>query len=1062
MQTPWLRNLQSRRVPRPTDAVLQRRFLKKVFAGSTDLRNPLNPRDLTTTVYYKVRNHDLPKVLVRLRFCHGYGSCRRGAFAWLLAIALLCAPVLCAQANPSSKMNGKSIADIRFEGRNADSSDPLMEYLTVKTGKPLDIAKVSSSIKALFGTGKFSNIEAIADETADGRVALTFKVEEKYFVGEIALSGRQKGPPSLRQLLNATKLELGRPYSEVDVKRAIEQMTRVMEDNGYYGSKFSFTLTPHEKSRQMNVTFQLRPGLLARVGKVEVSGNAGFSAEEIQQITKIKSGARVVDAHATRALERLRKKYQKGDRLEAQVSLSRHNFHPETNTVDYLFTVDRGMKVNIEVEGAKLRQGQIKRYIPVYEENAADDDLLNEGTRNLRDYFQSQGYFDVKVSYARDRDPASDRLKIVYSVEPGERHKLEAVHVEGNKYFPTETIKERLSVLPASYLNVNGKFSQTMLTRDTQAITALYKTNGFQDVSVKAQVEDDYQGHHGWLLILFHIDEGQQSRVHKLTMLGNLAITSNDLSPQLSVTEGQPFSDYAISADRDAVVSYYYNRGFPNMDMQITTLPFDGDKHSMDVTYSIREGTREFVDRVYASGLHYTRPHVVQKRLRIHDGDPLGQVDMLDSQRRLYDLGLFSEVNVAVQNPDGLAERKNVLFQLTEAKRWTFDYGVGFEVSTGSGNAGTASSGTKALTPEGPTGWSPRLSFELTRLNFGGRDHTVVMKARYGRLEQRGLISYEAPRLFAKENWRLTVSAFYDKSADVRTFTAERLEGSIQAEDVVNKVLTLLYRFSYRRVNVDPTTLAIDPALIPLYSQPARIGMPSITIVRDKRDDPIDAHKGNYTTADLGVAGSFFGSDSNFGRVLLQNSSYYQFGAKKYVFARSTRIGLEIPFNDSQIVPLPERFYAGGGNSLRGFSINQAGPRDQLTGFPVGGNALFVNNLELRLPPPTLPYVDDNLSFVLFHDMGNVFDTTNHLFKGVFRLHQASIAACSQPGTQVPCNYNFLEQAVGLGVRYHTPVGPVRFDLGYAFNPARYPILNDGATSSTQRINVFFSIGQTF
>ena len=122
----------------------------------------------------------------------------------------------------------------------------------------------------------------------------------------------------------------------------------------------------------------------------------------------------------------------------------------------------------------------------------------------------------------------------------------------------------------------------------------------------------------------------------------------------------------------------------------------------------------------------------------------------------------------------------------------------------------------------------------------------------------------------------------------------------------------------------------------------------------------------------------------------------------------------------------------------------------------------FVNNLELRLPPPTLPYVQDNLSFVLFHDMGNVFDTTSHLIKGIFRLHQASIAACSQPGTQVACNYNYLEQAIGVGIRYHTPVGPVRFDLGYALNPARYPILETNQKQTTQRVNVFFSIGQTF
>lgn len=980
-----------------------------------------------------------------------------------VALGCVWATALIAQDRaPANDEIGKPIAEIKFQGLEGTTSDLMTEYLALKPGDTLESATVSASIKALFATGKFSNIQAEVDETPDGRLVLTFTVTEKYFIGEVDVDGRTKGPPTLRQLLNATKLELGRPYSEVEVSRAIEQMTRMMEDNGYYTATFTWVRTLHAQSRQMDILFHMTPGPLAHVGKVEVTGDSGFTPAEVEAITKIKPGARVLAASTTRALERLRKKYQKRNRLEAQVSLARKTYHADSNTVDYAFTVDRGPQVNIEIEGAKLHPGQMKRYIPVYEENAADDDLLNEGTRNLRDYFQSQGYFDVKVSYNRQRDPANERLKIVYSVDLGDRHKLAAVTVEGNKYFPTSAINERLSVLPASYLNIRGKFSQTMLARDVQTITVLYKSNGFQDVSVKADVEDNYRGVAGLLRVVFHIDEEQQSRVHKLTILGNLAIASDPLTSAISLADGQPYSDYAVSTDRDAMVSYYYNRGFPNMDLQVTAIPFDGDKHSMDVTYDIHEGSRVFVDRVYLSGLHYTRESVVQRRLRIHDGDPLGQVDMLDTQRRLYDLGLFSEVNLAVQDPDGTAARKNVLFQLTEAKRWTFDYGLGFEVSTGSAPEGTLSGGSKNPTPEGPTGWSPRISFEITRLDVGGRDHTVVMKARYGRLEQRGLISYEAPRLLNRENWRLTVSTFYDKSADVRTFTAERLEGSIQAEDVVSKSLTMLYRFSYRRVNVDPTTLDIDPNLVPLYSKPARIGMPSVTFVYDKRDDPIDAHEGNYTIADFGVAGSFFGSQSNFGRVLMQNSSYYQFGAKKFVFARSTQLGMESPFQNSQIVPLPERFYAGGGNSLRGFSINQAGPRDQLTGFPVGGNALFVNNLELRLPPPTLPYVQENLSFVLFHDMGNVFDTTSHMIRGVFRPHQQGIEACSQPGTQVACNYNYLEQAVGLGVRYHTPVGPVRFDLGYALNPARYPILDDNRTESTQRINVFFSIGQTF
>ena len=143
-------------------------------------------------------------------------------------------------------------------------------------------------------------------------------------------------------------------------------------------------------------------------------------------------------------------------------------------------------------------------------------------------------------------------------------------------------------------------------------------------------------------------------------------------------------------------------------------------------------------------------------------------------------------------------------------------------------------------------------------------------------------------------------------------------------------------------------------------------------------------------------------------------------------------------------VPLPELFFAGGSNSLRGFSINQAGPRDTTTGYPIGGQGLFVNNLELRTPPVALPVVGDNLGFVFFHDMGNVFDTANHIISGMLRIHQPSIAACSRRTATVPCNFSYNPQAIGMGLRYKTPVGPVRFDVGYNFNPTRYPIQENG------------------
>jgi outer membrane protein assembly factor BamA len=254
--------------------------------------------------------------------------------------------------------------------------------------------------------------------------------------------------------------------------------------------------------------------------------------------------------------------------------------------------------------------------------------------------------------------------------------------------------------------------------------------------------------------------------------------------------------------------------------------------------------------------------------------------------------------------------------------------------------------------------------------------------------------------------------------------------------------------------------------------------MPTFTGVRDKRDDPINPTKGSYNALNLGLATSALGSETNFGRVLLDNSTYYSFG-KHWVLARRTQIGIEKPYGTNNFIntndlpnntlpveatqiPLPELFFSGGSNSLRGFSINQAGPRDTQTGYAIGGQGLFVNNIELRTPPVLLPYAGDNIGFVFFHDMGNVFDTANHIIGGMLRLHQPSIADCSTPGDKTPCNFNYNSQAIGMGIRYKTPVGPVRFDLGYALNPTRYPVQETDQTLSLRRINVFFSIGQTF
>lgn len=982
---------------------------------------------------------------------------------------------------------GLIVQKIDFPDLPSANTTRLTGLIPQKTGAPLERDAIRESIQALYATGRFADIQAEAERTSDGRVELTFRMRANFFVGEIFSVG-EPNPPAANQVVNASKLQLGELFTREKMERALGSIQQLMEQNGYYQSRISDQEQPQAETQQMNVVFNIAPGPHARVGRVTVTGPAGFSVLQIQDIAKLHTGDYVTVQRVSRALDRLRKKYQKQNRLLSQVAISSRTYRPETNTVDYALEIEPGPKVEIAVEGFKISRTQLKKNVPVYEENALDDDLLNEGRRNLLNYMQGLGYFDAKVTLQKS-PPSAGELRVTYDIDAGDRHKLLKLLITGNKSFSEELIRSRMQIQPAGRFLAHGRYSQSLLSADVRNLMANpYQANGFLDVKITPKVEDNYQGKKNDLSITLQIDEGPQTKVGTLQLEGNETPLASPF-PDLNISPGQPFGYSKVNEDREIVLNYYFNNGFPNATFEASAKPSPSNPVLMDVTYTIHEGDQVIVDQVFTAGLIHTRPFIVQREIQIQPGDPLSQIDMLNTQKRLYDLGIFSQVDTAVQNPDSSEREKNVLVNVQEAKRYTFNYGLGLEFQTGQPS-------TSDNQPLGKTGVSPRVSFGVTRLNFRGLNHTVTLKANVGGLQQRGLISYDAPRWFNNPKWRLTLTAFYDNTVDVTTFTSQRLEGSVQAEQTISKTSLMTYRLTYRRVRASDIQNTVSPDQIPLLSQPTRIAIPNFSYIRNKRDNDLETTKGNYTTIDGGVADSHFGSETDFGRLLLQNSTYYAIGRKrnsdqKFVLARSTRLGVEIPYGNTFMpqpgaqclepqpgqpacLPLAERFFAGGGNSHRGFGLNQAGPRDPNTGFPLGGTALFVNNIELRMPPPTLPFFQDNISFVIFHDAGNVFGNAHDLFRNLLRWSQKDPGLCMQPGTATQCDYSYISHAIGVGVRYKTPVGPVRFDFGYNLNPPAFPVCNDvlqpGQTCPVAdfaprhagRFNVSFSIGQTF
>ena len=997
---------------------------------------------------------------------------------------------------------GLPVDKIQFEGVTFDATDMLPKELPQKVGTPLDPQEVRSSLRRLFSSGRYRDI-SVRGVRQGNAVTLIFSGTARYYVGRVTIDGVKSD--RLASLLEfATKLSPGTAFSESQIATGYAGIKEMLQQQGYYEPVLSADSKVDVVGDQVNVTYTVSIGPQARVGQIMLTGtDTGLTLEEFRKKAKLKEGGKVSRDTTSNAMDRLRKLYQKKDRLEATVTLQNQSYDEPKKRVNYEFRANQGPEVKVAVEGAKISMNRLHLLVPIYEEGTIDNDLLNEGVFNIRDFEQQQGYFDAKVD-VKVVGAGGVTESVVFSVDRGVKHKVVAVDLKGNKYFTDDLLRERMRVQKATAYQRSGRYSPALVSSDVTAIQALYRANGFDQATVTTDVKDlptsanGKPAKVGEIAVTYTIVEGPQQKFGAVALNGVDAGRMNQVRALMNSQPGQPFSLVTLSGDRDTVLQYYLSNGFDQVKVEIKQTKESKDADKTDVALNVTEGQQVFVDRVLLSGAHYTRPKVVQSQVLVHAGDPLDQTALLQTQRNLYNIALFNEVVAAVQNPSGDAPQKNVLLQLTEAKRWNVTYGFGIEAQTGTPQAGMISEASciqlnlnpcNQLTQEGKTGVSPRVSLDVSRINLRGTDDSLTLHSSYGLLEQVAILTLQNPHLYNSKSFSAAISGGYSNVRDISTFAASTLQGDFRISQKWRRRDTFIYDLLYRRVKVDPNSLQVSADLIPLLSQPVRVGGPGLTWFHDTRSPgPLDAVKGQYTTLQTFLASSKFGSQTDFWKIDGTNSTYYQFGKQqKYVFARSTRIGYERASgknpnvgNDACVgdllttnpscsaVPLPERLYAGGANSLRGFPINGAGPRDLQTGFPVGGTAAFVNTFEFRMPAPTLPLVGNSVNFVLFHDMGNVFQNASDMFPSFLRFHQPNRATCSKvSGSIGTCDFNYFSHDVGVGVRYKTPVGPIRLDFSYNLNPPVYPIIYDFNNNPPYEghaghFNFFFSIGESF
>jgi outer membrane protein assembly complex protein YaeT len=980
-------------------------------------------------------------------------------------------PLFGQQANTSLlkealKYEGRKLVSLEFEPEDQPlPKTDLQARVPLHVGSPFHERDLRTALQNLYSSGRYADLAVDARDDGAG-VALRFVTQRAYFVGRIEVLG-VKQPPNEGQLLSAAKLRTGTIYSAAATNQAVESLQVLLRQNGFYNADVKSEVDYEPEWEEAHVTFNIDSGRRAKLEMPSITGNAQRSTASIVRATRWKrlygflglGWQPVTNERIRSGLDNVRRYYENRNLLQSKVTLTRLDYHEDSNSVEPYIDIKEGPRVVVRVDGAHIGKAKLTELVPMFQEHSIDSDLITEGDHNIEQYLQSLGYFEAEVTHSMsDGKDASERI-VTYLVDRGSRHKMVYLGITGNRYFSDRMIRERLLIEPASVPRYPyGRFNESYLRQDVQAIQNLYSANGFRDVKVTSHIQDDFKGGSNHLGVFIQIVEGPQWFVGDLKLEGASDADRKKLQQLISSSKNQVYSDAEISLDRENILNYYYGRGYLNASFDYYPTPAAAAQH-MNLRYVVKPGPQTFVRNVLVTGLETTNPRLVFERMELKTGEALSLAKEIDSQRRLYDLGIFSHVTTAVQNPNGDEENKYVLFDVDEARHYSATFGFGAQLARIGGGI------TSLDNPAGSTGFAPRIAIGLSRNNLFGLGQTLGLQTAASTVEQKAALTYFIPHFVSNDKLSLTTSVLFENSNDIRTYTQHRREGSIQLSQRLSRAYTLQYRYAYR--NITLSNVKIDPAVVPILSQPETAGVANFTIIQDKRDNPTDAHHGIYTTLDFSYAPGFLGTQTHFARGLFRNSTYHLFG-RDLVFARSTQFGIiqrtggknDTTANDSNPIPLAERLYSGGSTSLRAFPDFQAGPRDLTTGFPIGGNAFLANSFELRFP-----LYGENLGGVLFHDAGNVYSSVEDFS---LRFRQRDLQ-----------DFNYMVQSVGFGFRYRSPIGPIGLDFSFSPDAPRFyglkgteqqlldcPVSNPVCLPSlVQKVNAFqfhFSLGQAF
>lgn len=925
------------------------------------------------------------------------------AIAFALA-ALLAFPDAKAQDKPPAYY-GRVVAKVSFRPDTQIDTEKLAAVVRVSAGAPLGARDVDDSIRALFATGQFRDVRVDAVYEPDGRVAVTFLVFVNYRVESVGYDGL-KG--DLEGVKTQVVVKVGEIFSLSAVDRSAIAMQQALRRRGYVDAVVDPATDFQRDTRKALVVFYVTPGVRATIGRVSFEGaldplgEAGLAGLFGRHEGENFSSGRALDWG-----EKLRQKLVNSGHRAAEVRVATENYDAETKRMNLVYKVDVGPVVVVELTGDKRRA--LKSMLPRGKRQAYSADDVDRAIDEMLAYYQSRGFYFAEIEANEKLE--GNTLKIEFLAKPGKKYRIARVGFIGNAGIPSDEIAQVIETAKPTFLQKSFDFftrnglgvTQEKLDDDRDAIEAFYRSKGYLEVTTEtprvAAISEDS------LEVVFPIVEGPKTTLRSVALDGNYAIAAERL-PDLLSKAGQPASPRNIALDTVSIQSAYDKAGYPDSRVE-PDATYSEDRSSADLVYRVFEGARFRIGEVSVVGNTYTDERVVRIRTRdlLRKGQPLSFATLNEAQRALYKLSIFGRVSIVPKPPAGESPERDVEIRVEEGKAVRLTGSVGYS-----------------------TDEDFRISATLSHRNLFGTGRYLGLETVYSSPKQKIVLTFQEPFTFNRD-LPTQVSIFNDDELKTNVLLEKR-GMFVELSKLLGRDLRLSLRYDYKLVNYTcDSSLSegeCNNQLIIIGQEEKEDTVASVTqtVFWDRRNDVLDPKRGFLVLGSVEYAFPAFQAEPSFLKGYLQGNWYQPLG--RAVLAFSTRVGAIDPLNnlDDPINPVPysERFFGGGENSHRGFRLDDLGilgefgqnnsidppgatifddPDPNIAFTPQGGNALFISNLELRYP------LTESLGIATFVDAGQVWRLVSTV------------------------DFSYLKYAVGAGIFYRTPVGPLRFDLAY-------------------------------